>query len=313
MKTYLTAALLPLLTLGAMAQPQAPQAPQTPFQTPALLVEEGGANVKVWLTAATKTAIRYRETEVAVDTKDAKISDYAAIYLYEPRPYSAAMDLFQGRKYEEAKAAFAALKERFKPLQALENNHGTLAAYYEMECLRKLGDLEGLAAALQDFSKGSITREYQLRQLELYVLWDAARSKSWDRLELLTKERINSRLPGDQRAQVAYLHGLAMEGRNQPEQALFAYQTAITADAGASEDIVRLAALRVLAIMEADPEVKTAIKTWGTPDENKNSKGYFKLIEACAISELFEMTLGAGTPLPAEYKMFLKYKPKNNG
>ena len=321
MKNQLFAILVPVLSLSAFGQaprpaaaPAAPAAaPQTPFQTPALLIEKDGAFRKAWLVAATKTSIRYRETEVGVDTVDGRISDFGAIYLYEPREFSVAMDLYQGRKYEEAKTAFAAVKERFKTLQAMENSHAALAAFYEMECMRRLGDLEGLAAALQKFMKEPLTRETQLRQIELYVLWDAVRTKSWDRLDILGREREKTRLPGDQRAQVAYCHGLALEGLNKPEEALIAYSTAMTADAGASEEIVRMATLRVLAIHKANAEVQNAIKVWGTADENKNSKGYSDLIEAASVAGLFELSLGAGTPLPPEYKTFLKYKVKAEG
>jgi tetratricopeptide (TPR) repeat protein len=310
MKNQLIAALLPALAFTVSAPAQNAQAP---FQSPALLIEEDGAFKKVWLVAATKTSIRYRETEVAVDTVDGRTSEFSAIYLYEPREFSLAMDLYQARKYAEAKEKFIAIKERYKPLMQMENSHAALSAFYEMECLRKLGDLEGLTAALQKFIKDPLTRETHLRQIELYVLWDAVRTKSWDRLEILAKERAATRLPGDQRAQVAYCHGLALEGLNRPEDALFAYSTAMTADAGASEEIARQATLRVLAIHKANPEVQNAIKVWGTTDENKNSKGYSDLLEAAGVAELFELSLGAGTPLPAEYKTFLKYKAKAEG
>jgi hypothetical protein len=281
------------------------------FLAHVLLVEkENNARREAWLVAATKTQIRYRETELAADTKDAIISDFRSIYIYEPRDYSTAMDLYQGRKYKEAKEMFAAVKARYKPILPMENSPAALATFYEIECLRKLGDLEGLAAALQSFIKDPLTRETQLRQLELYVLWDSVRTKSWDRLETLAKERAETPLPADQRAQVAYCHGLALEGLNRPQEALLPYQTAITADAGASEEIARQAALRILAIHYADPEVKNAIKAWGTDHENKNSKGYSDLKEAAAVAKLFEMSLGAGTALPAEYKAFLKYLDK---
>lgn len=321
MRTPLFAALVPVLSvcaLGQAARPAAapaapaaaPAAPATPFQTPALLINSDGSFAKAWLVAATKTSIRFRETEVGVDTKDARVSEYSAIYLYEPREFSLAMDLYQGRKYQEAKAAFAAVKERFKSLSALENNHSTLSAFYEMECMRRLGDLDGLAAAMEKFVKEPLTRETQLRQIELYVLWDAVRSKSWDRLEILCSERDKTKLPGDQRAQVAYCHGLALEGLQRPAEALVAYSIAMTADAGASEEIARLSALRVLAIHKANLEVQTAIKVWGTPDENKNSKGYSDLLEAASVAELFELSLGSGNPLPSDFKVFLKYKVK---
>jgi tetratricopeptide (TPR) repeat protein len=299
----LTAALLLALPLGAVAQ--TPQ--QEPFQIPGLLIRDGGGGQRAWIVAATKAAIRYRETPVAVETVDVKISDYKSIFLYEPREYAAAMDLYQARKYEEAKAKFIEVKERYKPVYPLENSPAALAAFHEMECLRKLGDLDGLAAALQKFDKDPLTRESQLRQLELYVMWDAVRAKSWESLEKLARERAETRLPSDQRAQVAYCHGLALEGLRKPDEALAAYQMAMVADAGTSEDIARAAALRVLAILTQDAEVKKAIREW---DAEKGGPGNAKLNQAVAVAGLYEMTLGVGSPLPAEYQELLKYRPK---
>jgi hypothetical protein len=91
---------------------------------------------------------------------------------------------------------------------------------------------------------------------------------------------------------------------------MFAYQTAITADAGATEELVRQAALRVLTILQQDEDVKTAMKVWGTPDENRSSKGYERLLEAHGLAKMFEISLGAGTALPPSMKVFLKYEPK---
>ncbi len=305
MKTLrFTAALLSALAIAAIAQ--------TPFQTPALLIKEDGSVQRAFLVSATKSQLTYRETAVATETANARVLDYKTIFLYEPREFTEAMDLFQARKYEEAKQKFIAVKDRFKPVYAVENSHAALAAFYELEGLRKLGDLDGLAAALQQFDKSPLTRDTQLRQLELYVLWDAVRAKDWATLEGLARERAKTRLPGDQRAQVAYLHGLALEGLARPDEALFAYQTAITADAGASEDVARQAALRLLAILNQHPEVQKAIQAWDTPQQNKNSAGYTKLIEASAIARMFEQSLGAGAPLPVEFKGLLKYESKDN-
>jgi hypothetical protein len=302
MKTQFLTALVPLIALTAVV------AQDAPFLAPALLVDKNGGFQQVWLMAATKNAIRYRETEVSVDTKDARLGEFGSIYVFEPREYVQAMDLYQGRKYEEAKAKFAEVKERYKPIRPLDDSPSALAGFYEMECLRKLEDLDGLAAALETFIKEPLTREIHRRQLELYVMWDAVRTKSWDRVDILAKERENTRLPGSQRAQVAYCHGLALEGLERPKDALFAYEIAMTADAGASEVITRNSALRVLAIHLADPAVQNAMKVWGTPDESKNSKGYSDLTEAAAVAALYQLSLGAGAPLPDEYEVFLKYK-----
>lgn len=304
MKNQIFASGFALLPICLHAQ--APAESQ-PFQTPVLLVKQDGSFQKVWAVAATKTAIRFRETEVSVDTVDARISDFASIYQYEPADFAAALDLYQSRQYAEAKEKFIAVKERFKPMSQMADNYSTLAGFYELECLRRLGNLEGLSTALQSFIKDPISQETRLCQLELYIIWDAVRTKSWDRVDAMCRERANSKLPGDQRSQVAYCHGLALEELGRSRDALIAYQTAMTADAGATEEIARQSSLRVLGILKNDVAVQTAMKLWETPDQNKNSKGYADLLEAAAVAKLFEMSLGAGQSLPADFKPFLKY------
>lgn len=289
----------------------AAQAQEQGFQTPALLIEKDQPRFRqVWLVAATKTQIRYREAAQAMDTKDARLSDFGGLYILEPKEVTAAFDLYEARKYKEAREAFGKIKTSFKPLQLLDNNPSTVAAFYEMECMRHLEDLEALNKEVSTFIKAPLTSEGQLRQLDLYVLWDAARTKGWDRLEILCRERQDVKLPPDQRAQVGYLHGMALEGMKKPLEALNAYQIAITADAGSSEVITRKSAIRVMEIIKEDPEVKHAISVWGTEDEKKASKGYSLLREAGAMAVLYEMALGGGEPLPTSLKTLVKYAPE---
>ena len=82
----------------------------------------------------------------------------------------------------------------------------------------------------------------------------------------------------------------------------------MAADAGASIEIARQAALRVLAIHKADPAVQAAIKAWGTKEEDKTTQGRADLLEAAAVARLFELALGGGSSLPAEYKNLPAFK-----
>jgi len=280
---------------------------QPVFETSAVLAGKSGEAAEIRLLSASGTAIRYRKGE-AKDVIEGRIPDGGTLYVPEPAEYAAAMNLYQARKYTEAKAAFAAIRKQFAPIQSLKNNPASLAAFHEMECLRKTGDLDGLAAALQGFSKDALTDGNQLRQIELYLLWDAVRTKSWEIVDRLAGERAKTRLPGDQRSQVAWCRGLALEGLNRPREALDFYQTALTADAGASEEIARQAALRILAIHKEDPAVQAAMKAWGTAGEDKTSQGRTDLLEAAAVADLYQRTVGAGVPLPSGFTGFLKYR-----
>ena len=211
----------------------------------------------------------------------------------ETREFAVALDLYQGRKYREARAAFALL-----------GTAHPLAAFYQMECFRKLGDLDGMAAAV--VVKDPALGADRLRQLELAALWEAVRTRNWPQVGELAQARAQQVLPGDQRAQIEYCHGLACENLARPDAALLAYNTALTADAGASEEIARAAALGVLRIHLADPEVQAAL---ADPVPN-DDPGHFRLREAAAVAGLFELSLGAGTPLPAAFKELLKYQGK---
>jgi tetratricopeptide (TPR) repeat protein len=251
--------------------------------------------------------IKFSENEAAPPPLKIGEPIAAAKPLPTSREFTTAIDFYQGRKYLEAKAAFGEIQQRLKATKSPDRDAFMLAAFYEMECLRKLGDLDGLAAALRTFTKGPALGGHRLRQLEINTLWDSVRTKSWERLESLANERLQERLPGDQRAQVAYCFGLALENLGRPQEALNAFHLAMTADAGASEEIARNAALHVLGIHQADPEVRATISQLGAPGENRNSLGASRLKEAAAMAELFEFTLGAGMPLPAEFIEFLKY------
>lgn len=298
MKNFLSILLVPVVSISAAAQD---------YQAPTILSKPDGETLQVYVTAATKTAIRYKVSPVATDYVDAKISDFATIYLMDPPEYSEALDLFEGRKYKEAQEMLAKLKETAKPVATLKDNHHTLSAFHELECMRKLGDYESLSTALQSFVKEPLTRDYQIRQLDLYVMWDAVRTKSWDKLLAMASQRDAETLPGDQRAQVAYCKGLALENLDRGAEALIEYGVAMTADAGASEQVTQNAALNSLGIYLKDEAVQAAITAWGTEEANKNSPGHTRLLEAGALAKFYEKFLSAGKPLPADLKALTKY------
>lgn len=319
MRTLLCAALLPAATLVSHAQqgtPATPAAPVAPAAaaTPAeaMLMLEDETFLDIWIIAATKTSIRYLESKVDTEHTDLLISKAKSIYLKEPKEFTQAVDLFQARKYAEAKAMFGALKTRYKFMEAMPGNYSALSAFYEMECMRKLGDLEGLATAMQRFLADPLLRQAHKQQVDIYTFWDAVRTKGWARVDAMAKERAAEPLPGNLRAQIAYCHGLALEGLKRPNEALNAYNTALTADAGASEEIARQAAINILRVLKADENVEQAVRFWGTPDEVKHAPGRIRLLEASAVAHFYEKYLGLGTPLPPEYRPLLKYKDEED-
>lgn len=298
MKKLTLALLAPILSLAAYAQE---------FQAETYFTEPDGGNFRAFIIAATDTQIRYKLTSVSTDFKDANISDFATIFVVRPEGYSEAMDLYEAGKYKEAQEKFRVYKEFSKPIARLKGNYHTLAAFHEMECMRHLGDLEGIATALKDFSKGTLTLEHHLRQLDLYIMWDAVRQESWERVLSIASERDSESLPGYQRAQIGYCKGLALQKLGRIGEALTQYAVAMTADSGASKILTNKAALNSLEIYKDNEEVQFAISVWGTPDESADSYGRSLLLEANILASKYEQLLGLGDPLPGSYKPFLKY------
>lgn len=278
------------------------------YQTPALLSKPNGENFRAWILGATEQQIRFKTSEASTATTDAKISDYETIYLYEPAEFSEAIDLFEAGEYEEARKMFAELKKVHAPISPLPGNFHTLSAYYELESMRKLGDYKDLMAALAEFRKGPLTRADHLRQLDLYVLWDAIQTESYDRLARMGSEWDDEDLPGYQRAQVAYCYAVALKNLKQEKEALEQCHIAMTADAGASEIIREKAAILALEIHLENPEVKIAMDLWKTENEDTNSNGYIRLMEAAKLASLYDTYYKATKSLPAELKKFTEYE-----
>jgi tetratricopeptide (TPR) repeat protein len=222
--------------------------------------------------------------------------------LPDSREFAAALDLYQGRKYQEARVAFR------KIMRSEAGGERDAAAFYEMECLRKSGNFEGLEQALTDFKGHSALDANRLRQLEIHRLRNAVWKGEWERANTLASQLDSVPLPADQRCQVAFCRGIAFENAGRSAEALIAHNIAMTADAGASEEVARLAAIRIMTLHLADLEVRAAMDRWGAADEDEDSPGLFRLKEAAAVAVLFERSLGAESRLPDELGVLLKHR-----
>jgi hypothetical protein len=155
--------------------------------------------------------------------------------------------------------------------------------------------------------------------LEVNIFWEAVRLKDWDRLDRLAEAWRKRKVTGGQRAQIAYCHGLALEKLSEKDptklpKALNAYNTALSADFTSSMELVVESASNALGLYFKDPEVQQAIRFWKTEDENPNSTGYLRLMEAHALVKLYKQAgFEQVKPLMENHTKFLKYEPSGDG
>lgn len=268
--------------------------------------------MKVWITAASDMQVEFKTAPQALNRTRFLRSNIKSIYFFEPPVFKEATQLYEGRKYKEAREKFAICKEAFSKIKKLPGNYGTLAGYYELECCRRMMDLKSLKALRDTYIADSLVRKNQKVQMEIYPAWDAVRAGDWARLESIVskmldeKKWINSHL-----VQLKYCHGLALEAIGKPIEALIAFNGAFTADYTASSELAQTALLNCLRIIKGHEEVALAISLWGSEDEDPNSTGYLLLQEGVALCDLWKAALGGGKALPVEYVMFSKYREKN--
>ena len=301
MNKFLTSVLLSITPLGPLiaAEPQ-------------VLIITGSDTFKGFIVAADKKNFLWRETEKATVTKKQSRSS-ASVYFYQPADFTEALELFKSRNYKDAAVKFEAVEKAYNKVDEIIGNPSTLAGFYQLECYRRMGDLEALAKKAATYSPENLLSENHKLQFEMYgVFWDEVRKQSWTRIDSIASDEKwkKRKLPGMLRAQIYYCHGLALEGQGKLTEALIAYNSAFVADFSASETISRKAATNCLNIILNHEDVKSAMKLYPTDEYNENSNGARLIREATALLSLWDKALGGGEKAPDKYKVFLRFPQK---
>jgi len=267
---------------------------------------------KGFIIASDDANILWKETENSTTRRKASLATHK-VYFLQPQEFSEAMEAYKGRNYEAAQPLFKGCYEKYKSVRTIPGNYSTLAGFYEMDCARRLEDLDTLAALHSQFDPEKLLHEFHKTQFKIYgVFWDAVRTKSWARLDavVMSEEWRNARLPGNLRTQICYCHGLALEGMNEPVRALNSYNGAFVGDFAATGELAKKAALNCMRILAEHPDVQLTMDLYNTEDYSRDSNGAFLIKEGTALLSLWDKTLGGGDKVPEKYKIFLKYPPK---
>lgn len=263
----------------------------------------------VFLVAASDTKIRFQRTEFGASTEDMLREDVQTIFFFEPDLFTTAKRTYDLGNYEQALGEFRTCKKEFERLNNIPGNYSSLAGFYEMECLRRLGRYPELKDARLNFNPEGLRRQTMRDQIELYRMWEQLGDESWRALASSGSERIFVTRNPSHRVQVAYCTGVAQVNMLQPLLALDSFAVAMTADGGASADLARESAIQSLDIYLKD-EVTTLAReqeTSGSDDFNPAGVGALRLAQAGSIITVFENSFGIGHTLPERFEVFRRY------
>ncbi len=105
----------------SQAAPEAREA----FKTSATLVAADGRTRAIELLAFDHDAIRYRVPDEMGGVQGLMLKDGVTVFVPEPEDYTAAMELYRARNYRDARKKFAAVKDRFQPIERLPDSTST--------------------------------------------------------------------------------------------------------------------------------------------------------------------------------------------
>ncbi len=232
----------------------------------------------------------------------------ANLNMEEPKGWAQALSVFTAGDYAKAEGMFATLANEFDSLVPLRDSYGSLARLYHFRCLKQLGKLTELAAAIDkqlanQLSLGDFYQGYY----DDVKGWAILGKEDWlalgSYIQSYEEEQLGSSLPQKpfqklSEARVAalcFLRAKWHESQGDPDTALIDYHRAITFNLGAGRSLRARALEESLRIMAAKVEKK--------PTDGALRK------RAHAVAVLYRDLAGAGE-VPAEYKPLLT-KPED--
>jgi len=307
---------LGMLMLASLASAQQPGTePAKPSMPKARMLDSQNQIKDVFIVESGPSNVRYKETEIQTNVLDKPRSQIITLFLYEPQSWREAYEQYRNANYKEALEGFAKVKQEQQATAALQNNYVTLARFYELECMRRLGDYAGLKAGLEKIDVRLLGEGTGFtRQLEILQVFSALGSKEYPRLiklgeKLLTNENFNP----SQRVAVNYCLGVAYQETKDINNALNHLAFVLSGDGGSSRVMMKDAILRMLDIYDQHPEVQSMLKLAGTEDQPPvNSLPDIMTKEAGNLARSYKEVFFRGEELPEKYAKYLKYAQKRN-
>ena len=273
------------------------------------IVISGGRSDEVLLTKASKTQLFYKNR--ARDTADRTIDRnlVSNVYFFRTESYQRAFEAYAKGEFKIAKELFKGCKEEFATFDSIPGDYSSLSAYYEMECARRLGDLEASMTLFKSFRPEKLINESQRSQLEIYSIWENVSAESWDKVLTLARLLEKKKLPGYQQAQISYCQGLAYQGKGEKDQAIAKYNEGIALSEFREPELIENASEKIIDILLQNEKVGELLKKAGKiKEENKFDQAYQDLKQASALALVWDSLTNQTRDLPSKYKKLLKVK-----
>ncbi len=268
------------------------------------ITSQSGEPTAAFLVSADKDGIFISTAANGGNSYKLPLANIREITVQEPTGWSAAMQAYVGGQYAAAEGMFARIADEHVKIVPMQDGYGSLARLHQFLCLKALGKLEALGAAMDK----QLANPLSLGPLYLEELvdlegWALLGKKDWQSLGVFLKKFEDAnpmnlpqapfkRVRSARLAELCYLRAHWNEqGEKKPDLALLDYHRALTLDLGSNAALLRLATVAALRL--TDEKIQAA------PGDEKLAKQAKSLAMVCR-------DLGGKGALPAAFEKYLK-------
>ncbi|MEZ5387203.1 MAG: hypothetical protein R3F13_16970 [Prosthecobacter sp.] len=268
------------------------------------ITSQSGEPTAAFLVSADKDGIFISTAANGGNSYKLPMANIREITVQEPTGWSAAMQAYGAGQYDAAEGMFARIADEHVKIVPMQDGYGSLARLYQFLCMKALGKLEVLGAAMDK----QLANPLSLGPLYLEEFvdlegWSLLGKKDWQSLGVFLKKFEDGnplnlpqapfkRVRTARLAELCYLRAnLNEHGEKKPDMALLDYHRALTLDLGSNPALLRMAAVAALRLTDE--------KVQSTPGDEKLVKQAKSLALVCR-------DLGGKGALPADYEKYLK-------
>ncbi len=259
--------ILTLATLSSVI----PRALAGPGEARAMLQMADNSRRTGYIQNSNEQAILF-STDEGVPGQTIALNQVKIAFLEANETMAPARQLYNRADFKGAAAEFGRVAEEFKTIAFIPDNFACEARYYQLDCLRKVGDFKAMAALMaSQVTKNIATKlnaNYQ-RPFQFLTIWATFGSGNLDSLKTVVD---NAQAPviGDMKllgapvwqkmslselSQIAYLRGRFFEKEGKTREALEDYWRTATLTQGNDPAIRNLAIEAAMVLLKANPKI----------------------------------------------------------
>lgn len=265
----------------------------------------------IYVTSANQSNVQFKTDLEMTTTTVLPMAQFKFFYMFEPDDFLSAKESYQNGQYREARAKFAKVKSNLAPIMGLNDGYFQAAALFELDSALAMLDWASVKELMVAFPKQSPLTEEMKKDMEIYALFAKLADKAYD--DILTSGKTlmagRDKLSLDHLTKLHYVLGVASAEKNQADEALDRYASALVASHGGNRELAASAILNSIDLYLKNKKVAELQKkvNMGEGGSVNPASVAQEVKDAAALAYLYKNVLFPDRVLNPKFDWLLKF------